>query len=351
MMKLLRSIAFLFIGVLILNGFAFAGGKKEGTAEEKPITLKLATYNTANTYRGAGEQLLKEEIEKHTNGKIKIEIYWQETLLKSKEILDGVKNGVVDMGIVNPSYYPKKLPLNSGFLLYTYGPDEMMKKIDVSNDIYKKYPEFNKEFDNQNQKILFKNFPQPLDLISTVPVNNLEEMKSYKIRASNPTWLKLLEDAGAIPVSVPWGDCYMALETGTVDGVFTNIDGITSTKLYEPAPYSFTSSKWCIMLPYFYTINLNTWNKLPSTVQEQILAAAEVATKRMAELYDNEYQNVIDKQKAEGTTVVMASDDDINKWTNLSIMPTLEKEYADEAEKNGIADGKELVNYINSLLK
>ena len=82
------------------------------------ITLTYATNTAPTGLRGVAEKMFVDEIEKQTNGEVKVRAFWGESLLKGKEILKGVQDGVADMGHVNINYYPKRLLLNSGIMLF-----------------------------------------------------------------------------------------------------------------------------------------------------------------------------------------------------------------------------------------
>ena len=67
------------------------------------------------------------------------------------------------------------------------------------------------------------------------PLTSLDDIEGDKWRAGDKWGLRFLENAGAVPVSVPWGDVYMALQTGVIDGCFTNYDGLHLMKFDEVA--------------------------------------------------------------------------------------------------------------------
>ena len=94
----------------------------------KTIELTLADTTAAVGLRGEGVNIFVEEIEKHTNGQVKINVYWGSSLLKGKEILNGVATGIVDMGYINANYYPKQLLLHSAFPLIPVGPTSFVNK-------------------------------------------------------------------------------------------------------------------------------------------------------------------------------------------------------------------------------
>ena len=343
--------AFLILLVTCLSSpLLFGGAQAEKKQEMKPVTLRLSTHHPADVSRSVGSRLIKEEIEKATNGLVKIDIYYSESLAKGREVLDAVKNKVVDIGDVNPAYYPGQLPVHAGLLVYTKCPPKFSEKKAVMEKIYAKYPQVLNEIEKYNQKLLWQYFPGALNLSSTKPVKSIKDFKGMKIRASSEVYLRMLKELGSIPVSIPFTDCYMALQTGTIDGVFTNIEAMTGQKFWEVAPYSFTSPKLGLWLPFTFTINKDRWDSFPQTVKDQILAAIKRVDQRYEPLYDEGYEQEVKIFKEKGKDLVMASDEDVATWQNLAILAELKKELAAKAEKAGIPNGQQFLADLDKIM-
>jgi TRAP-type C4-dicarboxylate transport system substrate-binding protein len=348
--KKVLMLAIAFILVLIP---ALSGGKGETAAKEtaKPVTLRLSTHHPPDVSRSVGSRLLKEEIEKATHGMIKIDIYYSESIAKGREVLDAAKDGVVDIADLNPAYYPGQLPLHASVVVFTKAPPKHRQKKEVVEKTYKKYPKYLNEIEKYNQKILWQYFPGSLNLSSTKSVKSLRDFRGLKIRASTEVYLRMLKDIGAIPVSVPFTDCYMALQTRTIDGVFTNIEAMTGQKFYEPAPYSFTSEKLGLWVPFTFTINKNKWNSFSPVIQDQIMKAVARVDERFGPLYDEAYAAEVKIFRERGKELVMASDEDVHTWQNLPILKQLKKELAEKAEKAGFPNGMQFVDDIERFME
>lgn len=321
-------------------------------AQEKidQVTLSLTTHHPGNIPRSLPARLIKEEIEKATDGSVEINIFYAEALARGREALTSVANRIADIGDVNPAYYPGQLPLHAGIMVYTQAPPTHAQKREVMERAYEAYPALPEEFEKYNQRVLFQYQPQPLALSSTVPVSSINDFKELNIRASSEVYLNMLGSLGAIPVSVPFTDSYMALQTGTIDGVYTNIDAISGQNMFEPAPYTFTSPELSLFLPFTFTINQDVWGSFSGETQENIMAAMEVVHERYAEAYDDEYQRQIDLFKEKGEELVFASAEDIETWQNLAIIEKLKADLAETAEAEGVADGGKFVSDIERFM-
>ncbi|KQC11797.1 MAG: hypothetical protein APR54_10495 [Candidatus Cloacimonas sp. SDB] len=322
-----------------------------GVSAAQTVELSLADSTGTEGLRGKGVSILVEEIEKHTDGQVKINVYWGESLLKSAEILDGVANGVVDMGYINANYYPNKLFLHSAFPLIPQAPISFENKNWVYSQCLNEIPEIKAEMSAQNQKLIYLNGVLPMTICSTKPMTSFDDLEGRKIRSSSRWILALLKDFDAVPVSVPWGDCYMALQTGTIDGVFTNLDGIHRTKLDEPAPHIFACKELWAATPFMYTINMDRWDSLSIDIQEGILAGCQAAVERFGEIYEQEWDRVIAEQKEQGCTVTLASEEEIAKWVNTPSLPELQQQWIQEAEEAGAENAEEVFKQIQDFVK
>jgi len=339
----------IYSGIVLVLIFSILLGIN-AIAAEKPIVLKLADTTAPVGLRGNGTLFFIEEIEKHTSGKVKIEPYWGSSLLKGKEILKGIQDRVVDMGFVLPEYYSKEMPIHSIFNLFPQGPIDFNIAYELYFKLFEEVPEFTAELESFNQKLVYLNMQLPMAVICTKPFTSFEDFKGKKIRASSRWVLGMLKGTGAVPVSVPWGDLYMALSTGSIDGVATNLDGEHRTKLDEPAPNVFTMREVWMATPLMYTINLDVWNSLSKDIQDGLMAAGKAASKRFAELYTNEFERVTSEQKEQGCIVTPASKEDIEKWVNMNIIAEQQEQWVKEAEEIGIKDAAQIMERAKELI-
>ncbi|MBT8361342.1 MAG: TRAP transporter substrate-binding protein DctP, partial [Deltaproteobacteria bacterium] len=173
------------------------------------------------------------EIENQTTGQVKIQEFWGGALMGSKEILKGIGDGVTQMGFVYPGHYPGQLPAHTILKLFPRGPSKFENMVWFYRKIYAEVPEFKTELENANVMTVMFTAGLPGAFTGKNPLAGIDDVKGDKWRAGDKWGLRFLENAGAVPVSVPWGDVYMALQTGTIDGCFTNYDGLHLMKFDE----------------------------------------------------------------------------------------------------------------------
>jgi len=320
-------------------------------ANAAPIELTFVDYDTPTSLSGALGQMIKEEIEKHTEGQVKIKVFWGTSLLKGAEILNGVKDGTVDMGIVNPNYYPGELPLNGVYAILPQGPSKVASLNWLYSVIFERVPQLKAELLNYNQIPLFAFSVLPKAIASTKPIASMSDFKGKKIRASNRWGLAQLEAAGAIPVSVPWSDCFMALQTGTVDAVYTNLDSIRSSKLDEVAGNVFLMRQVWSGTKFIVSINNNTWNSLSKDLQGKIMTAMNSVRKRYGEAYDKKWDEAVKEEKKIGIVVNSLTDEEVVKWVSMPAMENLQKTWIKENEEKGVKNAAEIFEQIKASVR
>ncbi|BCS96635.1 ABC transporter substrate-binding protein [Desulfoluna limicola] len=309
---------------------AMAIGWPCAALKAEPITLTYATNTAPVGLRGMAEKAFVEEVERLGNGKINVEVFWEQSYLKDKEILEGVKDGTVDMGHVNINYYPGRLVVNGAITLMQQGPKQYANRMWAYATIYDEIPQFNAEFEKYHQKIVYTYSVLPIAGAFTQPVSSLGDFKNRRVRASSRWLLKILEGAGAIPVNLPWADTYMALKTNALEGIYTNIDAIHRVKLDEVAPHLLIFKEFWNPVPFHVTINLDSWNRLPKDVQEIIQAASANSKRLFATRYEPMLNEIVAAQKKAGYQVAFAKKEDIDTWLNLPEIETVKELWVKE---------------------
>lgn len=109
------------------------------------------------------------------------------------------------------------------------------------------------------------------------PINQPKDFVGLKIRTPlDPTTVDTFEALGASPQQINYGELYMALQQGVVDGQENPLANIYTAKLYEVQKYiSFTNHKY---EPTGLIMSAITWGRLKSGDQDLIRAAAKEAT-------------------------------------------------------------------------
>ncbi|MDU8924898.1 TRAP transporter substrate-binding protein [Pasteurellaceae bacterium LIM206] len=106
------------------------------------------------------------------------------------------------------------------------------------------------------------------------PITKPEDLKGLKIRTPNSSWrLKMFKVWGANPTPIPFGDVFIGLRTGVIDGQENPLTNIYAAKLQEVQ--KFLSITNHVYSPSYLTVGLNSYKKLPTEVKVIIEESAK----------------------------------------------------------------------------
>lgn len=316
-----------------------------------PKILKYADHDPDAGPRGESLKIWFQEIEKESEGRIKIEAYFGGVLGRAPEALKLVMDGAVDIAMILPDYFPKQFIANNIYKTFPQGPKKWENISWVYSEIFK-LPYFKEEFDRLGVKVLWAGAALPIALTSTYPVDSIDDLKGKKWRAASRWHLAYLENMGALPVSVPWADCYMALQTGTIDGLLADIDGIHMTKLDEAGPNIFTSPSIWYGSPFMHVINSKVWDSLSKEDQDAINRASEtIKSKHFGKLFAAEFNKINEAQKKMGVKVNFWSETDVAKWSDPAFQTKLRGKWIKEAEGTGLVNAADIAKKVGKIIQ
>lgn len=108
------------------------------------------------------------------------------------------------------------------------------------------------------------------------PIKKPEDLKGIKLRTpQDPITIDIFKALGANPTPIAFGELYLALRQGTVDGQENPLVNIWASKLYEVQKYiSMTGHKYeCTP----FIISVNAWKSLSPEEQKAVQNAAKLA--------------------------------------------------------------------------
>lgn len=277
--------------VLLATSLCTSSCSKKTSAESSnPVTLKLAHFfpptHLAETELSKG---WAEKIKTATNGRIIIETYPQETLLKSADIYNGVVNGVADIGLSCFSYTRGRFPVLEAFEL----PGIIYKNSKAASMVaWEGIKKLNPD-EVKDTKLLMVLTTGSGDLFTKAPVTNLNDLKGMEIRATGLS-ATTIEHLGGIPVGMPQSDAYEALSKGIVKGNLAPIEVLQGWKHAEVTKY-ITKTPFLYNTLFFVTMNLDKWNSLSKELQNTILETTEKFYEETAiGLWDKQNETALD---------------------------------------------------------
>lgn len=270
---------------LAAGALAFFNAPQAHSQTYPEMSLKLA-HSLPETFVQSQEadKWFFSELERRTGGKIKVQIFWNGSLAKPKEVFDMVGKGGVAFGGDAQGYYPSALPLNTmpNALLGTLSFTTASQASRITREIFEKFPAMQEEFKALGVWPLYFNSVTSFRVACTKPINTIDDLKNKKIRQFSAYHPKLWESLGAVGVTVLPAEMYEGLQRGRLDCAFYSYPALQSQKIFEQAKYVSTANfgagaTWPIVVNYdlFH-------NKWPESVRKLLTELAAEAEKRSA---------------------------------------------------------------------
>ncbi len=330
--KFSRSIIWGSVLAFILSAF-ISCGKKDAKKD-----LKFAFFLPP---KHSQMGLVKEWVKKISDGTgLKITILQQG---KPKDQYDNIASGVVDFGLVIPSYTSGKFPLTSAIEL-PFLVEDAEKASGVLWETYEKY--LKDEYKDVKMLWMFVHGPGQMHTTKK-PIKKLEDLKGLKIRTPGRVMAGALKKLGCVPVTMPVPQVYNALDRGTIDGVTLPWEVMRAFKFYDVLKYH--TEVRLYTLAFFIAMNKKTWDSLSPDAKKVIESSMGMEMSRRAGkvfmLADAPGKKASLKHNG---TLIPFPDKERERWINA--VKGSKTEWISEMKGKGLP-GDKVINFIESQLK
>ncbi len=282
------------------------------------------------------------EVEEKSGNKVKITFNEPNALVPKTDAYDSVVSGMVDILAGWPSNNPGKFPLVSVVELPFIVPNGAAS-VYVLQELEKKYPEFQKQF--EETKLLWQWSGASTQLHSNKPVQTVGDLKGMKLIGTAPATLEDIKMLGANPVELPGADIYMAMERNMADGVILPFAAVKSFKVDEVSKYHTLLNM--SVGPFYMVINKDKFSSLPADVQKIIEeSSVEMGFKTNKAIAGPETK-LIEGLKGSGHTFYDISDADRQKM--LEMLKPKYDNWVKDMEKKGYVNAQQILNDAMSL--
>ena len=291
------------------------------------------------------------KVEEATKGRVKIDVYWAQTLAKGPDIWNAVKTGVADMGWCFHGYWADMTPLSDVITLPGLPFMKAEKGSEVLWKLYEKFPAIQREYKDVHVCQLWTSHPYFL-ITSKKQVKTMEDIKGLKIRVVGGPPTEQAKALGAVPIMIPMPDNYQSLDKGIIDGMGAPWEAIYAFRLYEVV-------KFYTIVPlsavYFsMAINKQKWESLPKDIQAAITSVSGLEAAKFwgHNFFDTAEEGVVDSVKKGNHQMVkyIVPPEELERWTKVAGEP-LWKEWVKKMESKGRSEAQQVLNATLELLK
>ncbi len=331
---------FLFV---LLTGLLVLSIPSYSTAQQKVITLNYANFFPAPSPHSVMIEAWGKEVEKRTNGRVKVTYFHGGTLAPAAQIYDSTVRGIADLGMSCFAYTRGKFPLTEVIDL-PLGLQDGPTATKLANEYYNKFKP--KEFDEV--KVLYFHAHGP-GLIHTTkkPLTKLEDLKGMKIRATGLA-SKIVTALGASPVGTTMPETYDALRTGVADGAMAPFMALKDFRWGEVVGYSTLNYGSSYSTGFFIVMNKNKWNALPPDIQKIFTQVSEEWIVKTGALWDSTDKDGVDFITKRGNKILPLTKEEDARWA-AAVKPLLD-EYLRDTKAKGVP-GAEALKFAQDFIK
>ena len=303
---------------------------------QAPKVLKISHQFPAATgdsgdFRDRLAKKFAAEVEKRSNGQLKVEVYPNGSLVKTFSQFGAIRKGTLDMSVLPIAYGGGEVPeANLGLmpaLVTSYDQGLRWKNAPIGK-------EWERILDEKGIKILTWVWQAGGIASKTSPIVSPDDAKGMKVRGGSKEMDLMIKGAGGAVTNVPSNEIYNAMSSGVLDAALTSSTSLISFRLSENSKAVTTARNkaiWFMFEPL--VISKETWSKLSPEHQKivaEVGASLEQFAKESAQADDRELAAVF--QKA-GAKVVDMDEAAFLKWQAIA-KETAYKDFAGSV-KNG----------------
>ncbi|MBI5607045.1 MAG: TRAP transporter substrate-binding protein [Deltaproteobacteria bacterium] len=313
-------------------------------AAEPVYALRLTNPLQAESLVSKALENWGKDLEKRTNGRIKLKYYPNATLASMPQQYDAVVKGIAEVGMHILGNTMGRFPLSEVLDLPLGWPNSTVATR-IANEYYEKF----KPKELETVKVLWLHEMGPGWLCTLKkPVNTLEDLKGMKMRTAgnNANYMRAL---GGVPVAMPMTEVYDALSRGMVDGLSSAYEALENWKTGEFVRYVTENKDSTFSATFLVAMNKKYWEALPKDIQTVIDQMSKEQVEKFGKAWDEAYRSGKDFVTKRGTKIITLSKEEEVRWVEKGAKPIVES-YVTRMKEKGLP-GEEAVKFVQERLK
>lgn len=298
------------------------------------VALRFSSSMTAddNAAHYVWYQRMAANLKTVVGDRIKLDYFPNNQLGKESDVVQQVKVGAIDMMVSGSSIWATVLPeigmLDLGYLFDSYAHASKVLDGNVGaglNDMLQKRVGCT--------VLTWASHFGPRNVYTKAQVKSLAEVKGVKLRVlPTPAFIETFKVMGAIPTPIPFGELYIAAQTGVVDGFEHDAGTVLASKLNEV-----TKSCWQtehLFGPMTVVASRRSLDKIPTDLRPAFMKAVADSTTQQRAIALEKASSAIEELKRKGMTFFPMSPADrgaVRKEMEARLWADFGKQYASTA--------------------
>ncbi|MDH3741179.1 MAG: TRAP transporter substrate-binding protein [Hyphomicrobiales bacterium] len=301
--------------LLLAGGAALALTASLAAAAE--TKLRIQTHYAPETPSGKLLTEYVENIQKMSNGEIKVEMFYSSSVVKSVETFDAAATGILDCDATGGAYQTGKNPAFQfvGDIMGGYAtPVQQLSwlyyggGLEAAQNLYNKYDMHLVGWVVYGQE----------SFASTKKIAGIADLKDWKFRSPPGMETKIFQKLGAKPIVMDFTEIFTALESGIIDGAdASGIANNVGLGLYDIAKYA--------NFPGFHSMpsdhiacNKAVWDAMPEHHKTIMSVAIGDLALKSALTFEKKNAEAAAALKAKGVTISEWSAEDLQTFRDAA---------------------------------
>ncbi len=270
-------------------------------AMAQQITMRNSISVGQNSHQGEAIDTLAREVERRTNGRIKIQNFYSGSLGGERESIEAVQLGTQELATTStgpvPNFVPEARILDVPFLFRDKAHARAVLDGPIGDELLTK-------FDSKGFKALAWGENGVRHMTNSKrPVNAPDDLKGLKMRTmENPVHVAAYKSLGIVTTPMAFPEVFTALQQGTVDGQENPLSVIMAANFDQVQNHLTLTGH--VYSPVVILMNKGVWDKLNAADKQIFLDAAKEAVKANRARVDKDDANGVAELRRKGMNII-----------------------------------------------
>ncbi len=284
---------------------ALACGLAFAAAAHAQTTMRISISIGQNSHQGVAIDTFAREVERRTNGRIKVQAFYAGALGGERESIEAVQLGTQELTFSStgpvPNFVPEARILDIPFIFRDKAHARAVLDGQIGQDMLK-------AFDSKGFKALAWGENGVRHMTNSKrAVNVPDDLRGLKMRTmENPVHVAAYKGFGIVTTPMAFPEVFTALQQGTVDGQENPLSVIMAAKFDQVQKHLTLTGH--VYSPAIFLMTKGAYDKLTPADQQAFLAAAAEAVKANRARVDEDDAKGVAELRSKGMLVVESPD-------------------------------------------
>lgn len=289
--------------LLATAGVALAMGALMPAAQaQSKVLLRISTPAVPDDWHAKMWTVFKENLDKSAPGEFDVQINLNASLFKQGTEPAAMARGNLELSSISAFDIAKLVPefsvFTAGYIVRDPAHQQKVFNGPIGTEMFKSVVE---KMDVTPLSTVYLGTRQ-VNLREARNVKTPADLKGVKLRMpGSKEWLFLGEALGATPTPLAFGEVYLGLKTGTVDGQDNPLPTVRAAKFYEVTKQLVLTNH--LVDGIFIAISNKSFNAMNAAQKQKVTAAAQAAAAYNNENRIKEESQIVDFFKQQGLQV------------------------------------------------